>query len=142
MIPVILDFDQHRKRKPNREPIIREDPINLDYTVTFLCLSQTRTWIYNAICRGLFCVKWFEIGDGCWFVFSGLRYKRWLLVLLILEEWLFKLFFYNGTFKPLYLVVHYYLTTSCIWLGQVHVFVHIRKLSYYMGMLDVNGSTD
>ena len=101
MIPVILDFDQHRKRKPDRGPIIREDPINLEYTVTFLCLSQTRTWIYNAICRGLFCVQWFEIGGGCWFVFSGLRYKRWLLVLLILEEWLVKLFFYNGTVQTI-----------------------------------------
>ena len=35
-----------------------------------MSLSQARTWIYNAICRGLFCcsVDW---------------YKRWLFILLI-----------------------------------------------------------
>ena len=40
------------------DPIIKRemvwDPINMFYTATFWCLSQTRTWISNAICHGLF----------------------------------------------------------------------------------------
>jgi hypothetical protein len=32
-----------------------------------VCLSQTRTWICNVICRGLFHVILFEVIDGCSF---------------------------------------------------------------------------
>ena len=45
-----------------------------------LCLSQTRTWISNDICRVFFCVQWFQRGDCsfCWY------WWNWL-------PWLFKL---------------------------------------------------
>ena len=37
------------------------DPINRFNTATFLCLSHSRTWIFNVIWRGLFCVQWVQI---------------------------------------------------------------------------------
>ena len=46
------------------EPIIRRsvlDPINGFNHVTFLCLFQARTWISNAICRGLPYVQWYDL---------------------------------------------------------------------------------
>jgi hypothetical protein len=39
--------------------------INRFNSTTFLCLSQARTWIYNIICHGLFCVQWVKMrGDS------------------------------------------------------------------------------
>ena len=32
---------------------------------SFLCLSQARTWISNAICHGLSCVQWNKVRGGC-----------------------------------------------------------------------------
>ena len=37
------------------------NPINGFNPTTFLCLSQTRTWISNVICHGLFCVQWVQL---------------------------------------------------------------------------------
>jgi hypothetical protein len=39
------------------------DPMNQFKTVTFLCLSRTRTWISNVIYRGLFYFQWFVMRD-------------------------------------------------------------------------------
>jgi len=41
-----------------------QDPINQFNSATFLCLSLVR--MLNTICRGLFCVQWFEVRRGCW----------------------------------------------------------------------------
>jgi len=38
------------------------DPINRITPAIFFSLSQTRTWISNVICRGLFCVQWVQLG--------------------------------------------------------------------------------
>ena len=48
-------------------------PINWFNTDAFLCLSQTRTWISNAICY-------------CIYLCSLIWYERWFSVLLILLE--------------------------------------------------------
>ena len=37
------------------------DPTNQFYPTKFLCLSQARTWIWNIICRGFFCVQWSQL---------------------------------------------------------------------------------
>jgi len=37
------------------------NPINRFNPTTFLCLSQARSWIYNIICHGLFCVQWVKM---------------------------------------------------------------------------------
>jgi len=42
-------------------------PINRFNTATFVCLSQTRTWISNVICRSLFYVQWVEASGDCLF---------------------------------------------------------------------------
>jgi hypothetical protein len=39
------------------------DPMNQFKTVTFVCLSRTRKWISNVICRGLFYFQWFVMRD-------------------------------------------------------------------------------
>ena len=38
------------------------DPINRITPAIFFSLSQTKTWISNVICRGLFCVRWVQLG--------------------------------------------------------------------------------
>jgi hypothetical protein len=37
------------------------DPFNWFNSTTLLYLSQTRTWISNAICYGVVCVQWFNV---------------------------------------------------------------------------------
>ena len=36
-------------------------------SATFLCLFKTRTWIFNVICHGLFCVQWVKARGDCSF---------------------------------------------------------------------------
>ena len=38
----------------NRKGVGVRDPIDWFNTTTFLCLSQSNTWISNVICRGIF----------------------------------------------------------------------------------------
>ena len=61
------------------------NPIKQFNPTTFLCLSQTRIWISNVICHGLFCVQWFEVKVDC--LFCWYLWNCW---------WsLFKLSFHN-----------------------------------------------
>ena len=63
------------------------DLINQFISATLLCLFQTRTWISNTICLGLFCVQWFKVGGDCSFCwcwwnclnFLFLMFSIWIL---------------------------------------------------------------
>lgn len=101
---------------------------------TLLCLSQDRTWISNAICRGLSCVDWFAVTGGCSLCYWVIYWSS-----------VFKLFFLN---RMSLLADYIWNVGSICWLcsillhrARLYDRLYLVSRLYCLGMLCLAGKT-
>ena len=109
------------------------DPIYRFNPATFLCLSQARTWIFNVICHGNFCVQWVQIKWEMIVRFvdiGGIDDHHCLNFLLITTHFsLISKVQWNNRLQ-VDMLLHIILTLSLYWpwaYQSLFLFVHIEK---------------